>query len=151
MTGPITVLPRKQLSARPPKENTMRDTRTAPRRTSRRQWLAAALPLLGAGGVVASGAGMARAASAMDLWKAPDCGCCQHWVQHMQANGFELAVHDSGNNAVRARLGLPQKGGSCPPALLDGYLVEGHVPASHVRTLPRHRPKALGLAVRALP
>src|SRR6218665_1436751 len=151
MTGPITVLPRKQLSARPPKENTMRDTRTAPRRTSRRQWLAAALPLLGAGGLVASGAGMARAASAMAVWKAPDCGCCQHWVQHMQANGFELAVHDSGNNAVRARLGLPQKWRSCHTALIDGYVVEGHVPASDVRALLRQRPKALGLAVPGMP
>src|SRR6218665_3925332 len=130
----------------------MRDTRTAPRRTSRRQWLAAALPLLGAGGLVASGAGMARAASAMDVWKAPDCGCCQHWGQHMQANGFELAVHDSGNKTPgRARFALPQKWGSCHTALIDGYLVEGHVPASDVRTLLRQRPKALGLAVPGMP
>src|SRR6218665_2922675 len=97
----------------------MRDTRTAPRRTSRRQWLAAALPLLGAGRLVASGAGMARAASAMDVWKAPDCGCFQHWVQHMQANGFELAVHDTGNNPLRARpwrlAGTDRPGG--PPGL----------------------------------
>src|SRR6218665_222015 len=126
-------------------------SRPAPPRPGRRQWLAAALPLRGAGGLVASGAGMARAASAMDVWKAPDCGCCQHWVQHMQANGFELAVHDSGNNAVRPRLGLPQKWGSCHTALIDGYLVEGHVPASDVRTLLRQRPKALGLAVPGMP
>src|SRR6218665_647221 len=98
----------------------MRDTRTAPRRTSRRQWLAAALPLLGAGGLVASGAGMARAASAMDVWKAPDCGGSQHGVQQMRANGFERAVPESGNTAVRPRLGLPQKWGSCHTALIDG-------------------------------
>src|SRR6218665_4070242 len=136
----------------PPPPTPPRPTpRTAQRRPRRRQWLAAALPLLGAGGLVASGAGMARAASAMDVWKAPDCGCCQHWVQHMQANGFELAVQDSGNNAVRARLGLPQKWGSCHTALIGGYLVEGHVPASDVRTPLRQRPKALGLAVPGMP
>src|SRR6218665_1386744 len=118
----------------------MRDTRTAPRRTSRRQWLAAALPLLGAGGLVASGAGMARAASAMDVWKAPDCGCCQPGGHPLRPMGLERAVHDSGNTAVRAPLGLPQKWGSCHTALIDGYLVEGHVPASHLPPPPPQPP-----------
>src|SRR6218665_562221 len=113
MTGPITVLPRKQLSARPPKENTMRDTRTAPRRTSRRQWLAAALPLLGAGGLVASGAGMAPAATPLDVGTAPAWGGSHHWGQHCRASAFHLAVHGSGNSAAPAPLGLPQKWGSC--------------------------------------
>src|SRR6218665_2912237 len=49
------------------------------------------------------------------------------------------------------RLALPKKWGSCHTALIDGYLVEGHVPASDVRTLLRQRPKALGLAVPGMP
>src|SRR6218665_3478298 len=69
----------------------------------------------------------------------------------MQANGFELAVHDSGNNAERARLGLPQKWGSSHPALMDGSLVEGNEPASDEPTLLRQRPKALGLALPGMP
>ena len=124
---------------------------------SRRQWLAAALPVLGAGLVTAALPGLARAATnqptatPLELWKDPSCGCCQDWVDHMQANGFKVTVHDTGNNAVRTRLGLPQKLGSCHTALVGGYLVEGHVPASDVRTLLRHKPKALGLAVPGMP
>lgn len=69
----------------------------------------------------------------------------------MQAHGFSFTVHDTGNNAVRAQLGLPQKLGSCHTALVGGYLIEGHVPASDVRALLKQKPKALGLAVPGMP
>lgn len=87
----------------------------------------------------------------VEVWKDPNCGCCQDWVDHMEANGFQVTVHDGGNNAVRARLGLPPKMGSCHTALVGGYLVEGHVPASDVRLLLQQKPKALGLAVPGMP
>jgi hypothetical protein len=58
---------------------------------------------------------------------------------------------DTGNNAVRSRLGLPQKLGSCHTALVGGYLIEGHVPASDVRALLQQKPQALGLAVPGMP
>ena len=124
---------------------------------SRRQWITAALPLLGTGLVAATLPGRARAAgnsattTPVEVWKDPSCGCCQDWVDHMQANGFLVTGHDTGNNAVRARLGLPQKLGSCHTALVGGYLLEGHVPASDVRTLLNQKPKALGLAVPGMP
>ncbi|RYF67064.1 MAG: hypothetical protein EOO29_37605, partial [Comamonadaceae bacterium] len=104
---------------------------------ARRQWLTTILPLLGAGVAVALLPGLSRAAThtptPLEVWKDPNCGCCQDWVDHMQANGFAVKVHDTGNNAVRARLGLPQKLGSCHTGLVGGYVVEGHVPASDVR------------------
>ena len=122
---------------------------------ARRQWLTTALPLLGAGVAIALLPDMSRAAThartAVEVWKDPHCGCCQDWVDHMQANGFAVKVHDTGNNAVRARLGLPQKLGSCHTALVGGYVVEGHVPASDVRALLQQKPKALGLAVPGMP
>lgn len=122
---------------------------------ARRQWLATALPLLGAGVAIALLPGMSRATTnaptAVEVWKDPNCGCCQDWVDHMQANGFAVKVHATGNNAVRARLGLPQKLGSCHTALVGGYVVEGHVPASDVRALLQQKPKALGLAVPGMP
>lgn len=90
-------------------------------------------------------------ATAIEVWKDPQCGCCKDWVDHMQANGFQVTVHESGNAAVRARLGLPQKLGSCHTALVGGYLLEGHVPASDVRRLLRDKPQALGLAVPGMP
>ena len=57
----------------------------------------------------------------------------------------------SGNAAVRAKLGLPQELGSCHTALVGGYLLEGHVPASDVRKLLAQKPKALGLTVPGMP
>ena len=90
-------------------------------------------------------------ATALEVWKDASCGCCGDWIEHMQANGFKVTVHETGNNAVRARLGLPQKLGSCHTALVGGYVVEGHVPASDVRALLQQKPKALGLAVPGMP
>lgn len=57
----------------------------------------------------------------------------------------------SGNAAVRARLGIPQALGSCHTAVVDGYALEGHVPASDIRRLLQERPKAVGLAVPGMP
>ena len=65
----------------------------------------------------------------------------------MQDNGFAVTAHDTGNTAVRAKLGLPQELGSCHTALIGGYVIEGHVPASDVRKLLAQKPKALGLTV----
>ncbi|MCA0325545.1 MAG: DUF411 domain-containing protein [Proteobacteria bacterium] len=87
----------------------------------------------------------------LEVWKDASCGCCQDWIVHMQANGFQVTAHDSGNNAVRARLGLDRRYASCHTALVGGYVVEGHVPAREVRRLLREKPQALGLAVPGMP
>ena len=116
---------------------------------SRRTWLASSAAFLAASALPL--ATTAAAPTPVEVWKDPSCGCCKDWVDHMQANGFQVTVHETGNNAVRARLGLPQKLGSCHTALVGGYLVEGHVPASDVRALLQQKPKALGLAVPGMP
>jgi hypothetical protein len=64
----------------------------------------------------------------VEVWKDPNCGCCQDWVAHMEHNGFAVTVHDTGNSAVRTRLGIPARLGSCHTALVEGYALEGHVP-----------------------
>jgi hypothetical protein len=87
----------------------------------------------------------------VQLWKDPNCGCCVDWVKHMEANGFQVTVHDEGNTAARARLGLPARLGSCHTALVGNYLLEGHVPADDVRKLLAQKPKAMGLAVPGMP
>lgn len=116
---------------------------------TRRTWLATTAALLTLGSLPFPA--VAAAPTPVEVWKDPQCGCCKDWVDHMQANGFQVTVHATGNNAVRARLGLPQKLGSCHTALVGGYLIEGHVPASDVRTLLQQKPKALGLAVPGMP
>jgi hypothetical protein len=93
----------------------------------------------------------APARTPMEVWKDPNCGCCQDWVDLMEKAGFAVTVHDTGNSAVRAKLGLPQRLGSCHTALVGGYLLEGHVPAADVRRLLKEKPKALGLAVPGMP
>jgi len=115
--------------------------------TRRRQWLTA----IAAAAACAALPAWASNHTAVEVWKDPSCGCCQDWIEHMQANGFTVAVHDTGNTAVRARLGLPQRLGSCHTALVGGYLLEGHVPAADVRKLLKDKPKALGLTVPGMP
>ena len=87
----------------------------------------------------------------LEVWKDPNCGCCQDWIVHMQAHGFAVTVHDTGNTAVRAKLGLPVELGSCHTALVGGYVVEGHVPAADVHKLLRAKPKALGITAPGMP
>lgn len=93
----------------------------------------------------------ARAAAPIEVWTGPSCGCCHNWVEHLQASGFEVISHDGGNRAARARLGMPERYGSCHSAEVEGYAIEGHVPAREIRRLLEERPDALGLSVPAMP
>ncbi|OOG46390.1 DUF411 domain-containing protein [Polaromonas sp. A23] len=94
---------------------------------------------------------MAQTRPQVEVWKDPGCGCCKDWVAHMEANGFDVKVHDSGNTAARKRLGVPDKLGSCHTALVGGYAIEGHVPAREVHRLLKERPAAVGLSVPGMP
>ena len=114
------------------------------------------LQLLAAAAALASSSALPTLAATpakipMEVWKDPNCGCCKDWVAIMEKSGFAVTVHDTGNNAVRAKLGLPQRLGSCHTALVGGYLLEGHVPAADVHKLLKEKPKALGLTVPGMP
>lgn len=93
----------------------------------------------------------AFAATVIDVWKSPTCGCCAAWVKHLEQNGFSVRTHDTGNTAKRNELGMPVKYASCHTALVSGYVVEGHVPAADIARLLKERPDALGLAVPNMP
>lgn len=98
---------------------------------------------------------MAQTRPQVEVWKDPDCGCCKDWVAHLEANGFSVRVHDSGNTAARKRLGIPDKLGSCHTGEVSAkgkpYALEGHVPAREVRRLLKEAPAAIGLAVPGMP
>ena len=95
---------------------------------------------------------LARSApTAVEVWKGPQCGCCKGWIAHLESNGFAVKVHDDGNTAARATLGMPARYGSCHTASIDAYAVEGHVPAREIRRLLAERPKAIGLASPGMP
>lgn len=88
----------------------------------------------------------------VDVYKSPDCGCCGAWVEHLRQAGFQVRSHDVGDvPGARARLGMPERYGSCHTAKVGGYLVEGHVPAADIRRLLKEQPKSLGLAAPGMP
>ena len=91
-------------------------------------------------------------AAEIHVYKSPTCGCCNDWIEHLEANGFKVAstnVPDS--RFYRARFGMPARLGSCHTGVVAGYVIEGHVPAREIRRLLRERPKALGLSVPGMP
>jgi len=88
----------------------------------------------------------------VEVFKSASCGCCGGWVEHMRKNGFEVTTHDVADvPAERKKLGMPERLGSCHSAKVNGYVLEGHVPAADVRRLLKEKPKALGLAVPSMP
>jgi hypothetical protein len=110
--------------------------------------------LLAAPAVLALVSRGARAAGApaVEVYKNANCGCCNDWIKYLQANGFTAVnTYDVGNARKRAEVGMSLRYGSCHTALIDGYVIEGHVPAREIRRLLKERPKALGLAVPGMP
>lgn len=100
---------------------------------------------------VASAAAFAQS-STSEVYKNPNCSCCGKWVAHLQGAGFKVKAHDVEDVSLeRKRLGMPAQFASCHTASIDGYTIEGHVPADDIRRLLKERPKALGLAVPAMP
>lgn len=92
------------------------------------------------------------AAPVIDVYKSESCGCCSAWVDHLKANGFAPRVVNVENPSdYRERGGIPDKLGSCHTGMIQGYAIEGHVPASDIKRLLVQKPKAKGLAVPAMP
>ena len=94
----------------------------------------------------------AQGATQVEVYKSVTCGCCGAWVDHLRKNGFEVKTHDVNDvPAERKKLGMPDRLGSCHTAKVGGYVVEGHVPAADIHRLLKEKPRALGLAVPAMP
>ena len=88
----------------------------------------------------------------VEVFKSPTCGCCGAWVEHLKAAGFPVKVSEVDDTTVtRKRYGLQDTFGSCHTGIVDGYVVEGHVPAAEVKRLPALKPRAIGLAVPGMP
>jgi hypothetical protein len=84
--------------------------------------------------------------------KDPNCSCCSGWVKHLKDAGFTVTVERTTDlQPVRKRLGVPADLAACHTAEVDGYVLEGHVPAVAVRRLLEERPTAIGLAVPGMP
>ncbi len=89
---------------------------------------------------------------AVVAYTTPTCGCCGKWVTHLRRNGFQVTVHSVGDlNPVRSKLDVPRDLLSCHTAVVDGYIVEGHIPAEDIRRLLEERPQGRGIAVPGMP
>lgn len=111
-------------------------------------WIAAALAAV----LAPAAAAQPPAAGEVVVYKNPSCGCCGKWAEHLRANGFavrEQPVMDL--DAVKRRYGVPPQFASCHTAVVDGYVIEGHVPAADVKRLLAERPPLAGVAVPGMP
>jgi len=94
----------------------------------------------------------ALAGPLITVYKTPNCGCCVKWVEYLQKEGFEVkAVNRDDLTSIKQRAGVPHAMSACHTALVDNYVIEGHVPAQAIRKLLEERPNTRGLAVPGMP
>lgn len=95
----------------------------------------------------------AEALPRLQVWRDENCGCCVGWMDHMRAAGFPIEDNVVRSvAAARRMLGTPSDLLSCHAGLVEGYALEGHVPAAAVNRLVAERPVGIrGLAVPGMP
>ena len=82
----------------------------------------------------------------------PSCGCCKNWIAHLIKHGYRVDAKDSPNmTEIKRTLGVPTGLTACHTAMVNGYLIEGHVPAADIDRLLTQKPKIAGLAVPGMP
>jgi hypothetical protein len=102
--------------------------------------------------VVTPAAPAAPTLAKMAVHKSPSCGCCGSWVEQMEKAGHPVEVISEDDlGPLKAALGVPAEMASCHTAIVEGYFIEGHVPAQDVARLLMERPDARGLAVPGMP
>ena len=89
----------------------------------------------------------------LTVYKSPTCGCCIKWVNHLEENGFKVISHDvSDVQVIKDKYGVRHDLASCHTAMVNGYVIEGHVPASDIkRFLSDPQPNVVGLTVPGMP
>ena len=91
-------------------------------------------------------------AQTITVHKTPWCGCCTEWVDHLRDNGFDVIVREEEDlSSVRDELSVPDRLMSCHTGEIEGYAIEGHVPAAEIARLLQERPQATGLSVPGMP
>lgn len=86
------------------------------------------------------------------VYRSPTCGCCKKWLEHLEENNFNVKEIRTGEmQAIKDKYGVSQEMASCHTAIIDGYVVEGHVPVNDIKTLLKTKPKVVGIAVPGMP
>lgn len=105
------------------------------------------------GAMLLSGRSMA-ATPRMEVFKTPTCGCCGAWIAHVEGAGIPVAARDVAQEALwqtKQKAGITAELSSCHTGFVEGYVIEGHVPAEDIKRLLAERPDALGLTVPGMP
>ena len=112
----------------------------------------AATVLAGLMAVTATVAMAQQTRPTIEVFKTPTCGCCANWVKHLEQHGFATHVTNVEDlSSFKANQKVPVRLQSCHTATVDGYVIEGHVPATDVQRLLTERPAVRGLAVPGMP
>lgn len=91
-------------------------------------------------------------AKEMTVYRSPTCGCCGKWIEHVKQNQFVVKdIVSDDMDAIKKQHGVPDELSSCHTAIVDGYVIEGHVPAADIRKLLQMKPKITGLAAPGMP
>ena len=91
-------------------------------------------------------------AEEITVYKSPTCGCCSKWIDHLRDNGFKVKTTDLKDlRMIKSMSGVKPELASCHTALIDGYVIEGHVPADDIRRLLKERPEIAGLTAPGMP
>ncbi|MDZ4140541.1 MAG: DUF411 domain-containing protein [Methylotenera sp.] len=91
------------------------------------------------------------AGPAVTIYKSPTCGCCEKYASYLRKNGFEVnAIDQNDMSAVKKRYGVTRVA-SCHTALVNGYVVEGHVPVSAINKLLKEKPAIVGISAPGMP
>lgn len=86
------------------------------------------------------------------VYRSPSCGCCGRWLDHLSKHGFEVDdVKTEDMKEIKKRMGVPAKLASCHTAVVNDFVIEGHVPAGDIKKLLLQKPDIVGLSVPAMP
>ncbi len=88
----------------------------------------------------------------IEVYRSPSCGCCSKWVKHLEENNFTVKdVVTNDVSSIKNKYAVPQEMSSCHTAIVNGYVVEGHVPANDIKQMLLNKPNIIGISVPAMP
>ena len=111
-----------------------------------------ALTLLLLTGIPGAASATAQKPREAILYKEPQCGCCEAYADYLRANGFDVTVQPTHDlPLLKRQYGVPGALEGCHTMLVDGYVVEGHVPVDTLFRLLTERPDIRGISLPGMP
>lgn len=86
------------------------------------------------------------------MYKDPNCGCCTGHALALIEEGFDVIIEETSDmESVKAEHNIPLFGESCHTSIIDGYVVEGHVPLEAIKQLREEQPDIAGIGLPSMP